>query len=138
MTFEVRIEDPPPASGFDIGELLLTCPLTSRRSTPQPNRKCYMVYVELSVLVDQAVSAKINKTINPYVLPSGSKVTFDGKGDLAVLEFPDLNLTQSLDEAIHDLRDILASSVETLQKGASEDDVMLGQLRDGLLSSEGI
>jgi hypothetical protein len=85
MSFAIRTEDDLPTHGFDIGELVLTDPKTGKTSTPQPGKKCYMVYVELSVLLDQAVTSKINRSASTYTLPSGSTIKFDGKANKSAL-----------------------------------------------------
>lgn len=61
MPFTIRTEDDLPTQGFDIGELVLTAPKTGKTITPQPVKKCYMIYVELSVLLDQAATSTVRR-----------------------------------------------------------------------------
>lgn len=132
MPFSIRIDDAPPASGFDIGELILIDPVSGRRSSAQPNKRCYMVYVELSALLDQVLFAKTKNQIGAYKIPGGSEVKVDGKKNNVVLSFPDLVLTQSLNATLQDLREVMLLGLETLSREADPNDVMIQQLRDGI------
>lgn len=138
MQFFIEIDDEPPLSGFDIGQIILMDTKTGRKSTVQARGKCYMVFVELSALMDQVTSAKINRTIGKYTLPNGSFIEFDGKKGIAHLVFSELEIAQDLELVFVALKDLIQTSLSDLEKHAEKSDPMIGQFSETLAEISGI
>lgn len=132
MAFEFVIQDDPPPSGFDIGELLLVDPASGQVSERQARGKCYMVYLEAVTLLDQLRGAKLNRSVGRYTLPDGSSVSFDGKTASARFEFPGLAVRQSLDDAIESLIAAMQTELSRIEGQLPEEDAGVIDLRSAV------
>ncbi len=132
MAFKFAIQDEPPPSGFDIGELLLIDPATGQTSDSQPRGKCYLVYIEAVTLLDQLRNARLNRSAGRYGLPDGSSASFDGKTGMVRFEFPGLSIRQSLDDAIESLLAAMRVELARIESQLSEEDSGIIDLRSAV------
>lgn len=129
MAFIFAMQDDPPPSGFDLGQLVLADPRSGKESARQFSGKWYMAYIEAVVLLDQFRSARLNRTVGQYHLPDGSSAKFDGVNRAVEFIFPDLKLYQPLDEAISDLVLAIQSELSRIENQLSGDDSGIRDLR---------
>lgn len=132
MAFAFAIQDEPPPSGFGIGELLLIDPETGKASDRHPPAKCYMVYLEAVILLDQLRNAKLNQSTGRYKLPNGSVASFDGKTGSTKFDFAGLVVRQSLDDAIESLLTSMQVELARIESQLSEEDAGIIDFRSAV------
>ena len=132
MEMSIRIADDPPLHGFSIGELVFENPARGASSRTEGSARCYMVFVELSVLLHQISQAIINRSKMKYDLAGGGTINGDGRTGICDIELHGFKARTSLIEFLDQLRNLTRIHLDQLVDEAGLEDPLVNDLRDGL------